>query len=1497
MKKLFFLFCLIFIQFAHAQFSIEKFPNEAQNFLGQEYDKKEAKKFIEDFIPVWISINSSHKEQIVTFANAMAAKSVKAYPAFLNYLESVKGFAQNNHNDESFRGWMSILDKLINAREKKQLPDFLAFSSGLFQHGTIYKSSSVEWRVKEKNFSFEFENNIPKVNFNNVTLGCYMKFDSSLIYKTNGVLYPLKDSWEGKQGIITWERAELKKEETFGELKRYNINLKSTGFTSDSVIFHTPYFKQPLLGRVIEKVVKNSERAKAVFPEFQSYSKRLFIKNIFPNIDYDGGFAMQGASLFGSGTAEQLAQLIFYNKDKKFIVIKSTAFIIKPDAIDSEKAEANVYIDKDSITQPNLRLKYTQKDNRVILSRGKDGLSQAPFNNSYHKLDMFFEALYWKVGDPLIEFGPIFGSTDYTARFESVNFYSSSVYRQMQQMDEQHPMVPIEHYSIRLDTTVLKISDLASYMGRTTEMIIPTIGELTRGGFITYDPDRQLVFVKQKLFDYLKANAKKIDYDCIELYSDLTPPQDEKKRPENKKNQDVEKNAILNLQTYDLIIKGVKPFNLSDSQFVKVFPKNQEIIVRKNRDMKFAGAIRAGQTEFFGSEFYFNYNDFKIDLIACDSMRLRVKPWPKDIRKDMDLRQQAIRVTSKIIGVKGNVVLDGKDNKSGIKRGYEKYPILNSTKETYVFYNDKSIHRGVYDSSIFYFKIDPFVMDSLDNYTTQAVEFKGELTSAGILPKLKETLKVQKDYSLGFIRKIPEPGITLYGDKAVLKNEVRLSNKGLQAEGKVTFLTSVADSKEFTLFPDSLAGVAQSFINTESKTPVEVPQVRGVNVYVRYVPKQKVIYAQSQDSLIDFMGNQSKLRGQLALRPGGMTGRGKMFFGKGELSAKEFKYKTKIIDSDTAAFRLKDYDLNVHALKTENVNAHVDFTQRVGEFKSNDKNTFIEFPQNQYICFMDRFKWYMDKEDIEMVKDRKGGNVDIESDIDMTMPNFFSVHPEQDSLRFLAPKARYDMRKHVITCNGVEFMPVADARIYPDSQRVIIRKQAKMDELNNAKIVANSITKYHNLYNAKVTVLAKRKYTAAADYSYRDENNMEQKIRFDNIYVDSTFQTYAKGKIEDNENFMLSPHFQYKGGVELKAADVGLNFNGGVRLLHNCSFIDKNWLKFKAVVDPKDIKIPVGELDDYDGGKLGTGITIISDSSGGFYPTFLSKKIKSFHPDMTQAKGVLIFDKKTQQYQIATSDKLNDRTLPGTFVALAKEKCEIEGDGKINFGNNSGQLKITTVGNVKYDTKTKNFHVNASMLIDFPFSENALEKMAESINNAPDLMPFDFDKSNFEKALREILPDAKDADKIMSDLRLKGEHKRWYEAAKSIFIGDINMYWDEELQLFYSKGKIGISNILNKQVMKYVDGAVVIEKRQNVKDPGSEDVIHIVLLVETKYYYFRYRREVMDCGASGDEKFNSVISELKEDKRTFKAEKGEKKEFIYQLNTSIKGAERGMVRE
>jgi hypothetical protein len=190
-------------------------------------------------------------------------------------------------------------------------------------------------------------------------------------------------------------------------------------------------------------ILADKSAENATYPKFESYYKRLQIQNIVKNVDFDGGFTLAGTKLAGSGTVEEPALMTFYKDSKKFLVVRSLEFDIKPDRIVSGHASVTFYVDKDSITHPDINFSFDKKTRQMVLLRSEEGVSKAPFQNSYHNVDMYFEALYWNIDDPLIKMGSLEGSSQHYAAFESNTYFKKKRFDSMMGLSFSHPLSEI----------------------------------------------------------------------------------------------------------------------------------------------------------------------------------------------------------------------------------------------------------------------------------------------------------------------------------------------------------------------------------------------------------------------------------------------------------------------------------------------------------------------------------------------------------------------------------------------------------------------------------------------------------------------------------------------------------------------------------------------------------------------------------------------------------------------------------------------------------------------------------------------------------------------------------------------------------------------------------------------------------------------------------------------------------------------------------------------
>jgi hypothetical protein len=680
----------------------------------------------------------------------------------------------------------------------------------------------------------------------------------------------------------------------------------------------------------------------------------------------------------------------------------------------------------------------------------------------------------------------------------------------------------------------------------------------------------------------------------------------------------------------------------------------------------------------------------------------------------------------------------------------------------------------------------------------------------------------------------------------------------------------------------------QSFVINEQKVGVEYPTVVGEDVYEHWLPYFDIMTIKKKEKPIAMYDLGAKLHGTLTLTPTSLTGKGTMAFSDAEMDAQLFKFKNRSFDSDTADFRLKSYDLSELAFSTFNYNAHIDFDQRKGEFKSNGGGSKVEFPINQYICFMDEFTWYMDKEEIDLANTSTNKSDTLNklsereiADIDLSGSEFVSVHPSQDSLRFFSPKAKYNLKDNIIYAKDVKIIKVADAAIYPDSGNVTILKKAVMKPLKNAKILANTTTKYHLIYDADASITSRKSYTATGMYDYTDETATKFPFFLSKIGVDTTLQSYGTGTIADTAKFEISPNFDFEGGIKFLANNEFLNFNGAFKIRQDCDTSAKTWIKFHSDINPNEIYIPISDtIKDIYNNKLEAGIMLANDSND-VYTAFLSKRLKLSDQNVISARGYIYYDKETEEYRISSKEKLKQIKQPGNYLSLSKNSCMTLGDGMVDMAPNLGRVSMGTYGNVKHYIIPDSVNLDLVMYLDFHFSDDALKIINQNLAKYTTLKGIDLTRPTFTKALSEILG-VKEADKVISDISMNGEFKKIpSELQHTIVFGDVQMKWDPVNKFFVSVGQIGIVSINKTQINKYVDGYITVKKLKT----GDEINVYIALS-SIDWFYFNYKTNIMQAISSSNE-FNTIIKETKADNRTLKAENN-LPQYQYTISTEVK---------
>lgn len=1463
-------FALCFVLVANAQrfnsFSKDnsKTVDEMKEFFSSipKDRQKEAKEILEYFEDFWTNrMDEQNKKIFIEESNKMLKKKYRPIPHFQCFIKTYDAFVQSQYADEN-DSWQKIIDFHVGHSSTFFQGKMLLYEN-FFKNNILNSGDNVKWIVLEDATRIGFDS-VPYFDFSKVDLVGYSAKDSLIVSGVSGRYFPDKLQFKANGGTISWERAGLQAE-VKAQLKTYSIDMRFPRVVADDAQFYYPrLFSYPILGRVEDKAVLPTSEEKASYPRFISRETTLPVKDLYKDVDYVGGFEMRGASIFGTGQGDTLAKVIIYNEGVVIISANSRSFLIKPDNLLSEDAKVSIYIENDSIYHPAANFKYDNEKKSLLISRPKQGVGRSPFFDSYHKLDMYVESVQWITTEKRIEFKPIVGTTsDQKAYFESQNYYEEGVMHEIEGYNIVNPLYTLWQLFNSAGYENLTIEDVIRWFNKPPLDIKAMMIDFAARGFIEYDVNQNQIHYRSKIAQYLNNQIKKKDYDYIKLDSKTHY-------------------ASLDLLTNDLKITGCEFFVLSDPQIVNVYPMNEIVTVKKNRDMVFSGRVIGGLFDFVTHNCKFDYDRFLVDMDIIDTLIMYVedKNGPMDMYGDYKLQ----RVKSPIEELSGVLYIDQPGNKCGMT-DYPDYPIFEARKGGKVFYDQHYVLGGVYDRNRFYYSVNQFRIVNLDNFVIDSMKFTGALISGNIFPDIAEPLKVQPDFSLGFVHHTN--GLPMYGNKGGYEGRISLSNRGLRGKGSIDYITSHTISDSLVFYLDSTNGKANQHIVNEQLAGTEFPPANVDDAYLHWEPYQDQMFVHTIKKPMDIF-KETELAGNSKITPHGMYGTGIVNFGRADISSRLFKFKHHELLADTADLRIYEIQGGKDvAFSTDNYNSHIDFKTRKGHFKANGTASVVYFVQNEIKAKSSEFEW--DPIDSTMLrfkwddphKDTDIDNTPIKELVDMISVGneLYAVAPEVN-YKFTAVNAEFDFSKNIIFAHGVRYINVGDAAITPLHGDVTIRKKAAMDVLQKSRILAGRENKYHELYNCTTRIQNATRFYANGYYDYIDEMQRTQTLYFDTIYFMK--ETFGEAKIPLEKDFHFSDQFAFDGRAELHSTNPFLSYFGGVEIIHNCDTLKHARMKILQQVDPNNIMLQVHDrTKDMNERKVVVAIAS-SNKTGRIYTAFGVAKDEFNDAEYINVFGYITYDKETRQFKAASLEKLQDPSIPGNIITLNTDNCQAHGSGTIDMGTKLGRVNFVTNGTIVNYMTADSAEMHLTTSIDFFFNDESMKLMNKTLENAQ--LNF-VDVSNdeaYDLALYNLLGKT-EYDRYQRNVAL-GQNRRLPEALQVKFLfSNIDFQWDKEQSTFKSQTALPLIICGAKQVYKMVPGRIVIEKR------GSRNRLYLYFEIDNQFYYFQFDNNAVSAFSS-DKAFNDAITSVKP-KNRFQAPDPQKNlpSFTYKLgNRSLK---------
>jgi hypothetical protein len=1384
-------------------------------------------------------------------ANTLVARRMAPATYLLPFSRSAVALAANAHGWQRFERWLEVTESLLEGQtspNNKALQTWLEFSAIFYGQNALHASRTRTWEIDAPSWEFRLDGQRVEVFFPLAELYGIVTGDTVVIQRARGSYYPQEDVWRGVQGRIDFARAGLNPEQVYADFRAHTINLGSPELTIDTALLtYKPLLDKPLAGRLNDKLVVNNKTDKTEYPQFLSFGDDPLALNLYPNVRYRGAFALKGFRFQGYGSGAERAVLEFLNKQDQVAVRARTSrsIVDDRDRIYSDQAQVTVYLGGDSIYHPNVKLRFDQATGQLSLSRENKGATSSPFYSTYHRLETSPDELSWNINDSVMTMGPSMGLGRKEIDFRSINLFDDELFVDIQGVVSYHPLVIMKRLVDRSGgRREFGALELAHEFNRslTVAGVQAIYYQLMLEGFIYYDKDKELVTVLDKTINFVLSKGKKIDYDAINIRSDATTSG---------------YNSRLNMQSGAMELSGVFEVNLSDSQFVRVFPQGKRLLMQGNRDMQFGGTVFGGSADFYGQDFYFRYDSFSVAMQSIDSMVLYVPTGEVDANG----RPITKALNTTISGLSGTLYIDHPKNKSGVE-DYGDYPYFRSDEVARAHYEKPGVQGGAYDQERFFFAVDDFSLDSLDQVDPSRLGFAGTLNSDGIFPELRQTITVMEDRSLGFETETPAEGYPLYGQKARFFDQISLSNEGLLGKGRIEYLSAVLESERFVFFPDSALGKADNLQIKRQDKGVAFPEVSNTGVAMRWLSAADSMYLNMGKTPFAFFGGLTNLEGNLTLTPGGLRGAGVMDWAEARASSREFRFGAMFFEADSSGFVIKSPEADRAALVLPNAYARFDFDKRQGIFRANDDVEFTELPFNRYLTTVNDFNW-----------DLAEGRINFQT-TGRDYSLFRSQDKRQKGLQFSAQSGSYVMQGHVLQLSGVPYIAVGDAHVVPKEGEVTIEQDAVIRQLEGASIVFDSLYAYHVIEPASVRIAGKHNMYASGDYRYVNRLDMEQIIHFGDIGTeriitqtkDTLYETVARGVIPDSLPLFLDPKVLYKGPVSLRSSSEKVAFNGFAKLNLSDTTYRAGWFQMSEDIEADNFLISIdGVVNDRKDSAVVGIYRLFGDTQ--LYPSILAGKRRAKDKEVMRVRGFVQFQEDIQSFVFGDPDKVDGFSNRGSMMAFNDETGEVQAEGRLNLTTDFGLCRVDAAGHTRKSPQDTVWSFQTALAIKLLLTPELLQQFGKTIydyNADAEYLDYFSDSSSFLLTFPSLLSD-KDEQLIMGDIQTMAEFNPSKDYPYDLTLSDVPLIWNEQSESWRTpRFRAGLAHIgtqsMNQEIVLVAEFA----------PRAAGDYFHLYLETEMEdWFYFYYNKNILKVISSLGE-FNSALGATDPKDMTFR---------------------------
>lgn len=1465
----------------------------------------------------WGNIGLDQQERIKKQTRIMKKKGYKLRPHLVPYFGAIVNAVNVEGIDPAqFNNFLKVVDKVLENYRPDKAVTFFKASREFLEHHALYFDKGYRLYAREADYTFEYLEFIPPppdtlasikdmatdtwtdepvdtvyhepppfwmtpapqpsidgavIRFTRTDLNFVTRYDSVFLKNTKGIFSLTDNIFVGEEGKFDWSSALLSPDSVYCNLTVYNFNVKKPELKADLVklnyIGKTPGF---IPGKFEFRSQARKDSVASSYPRFTSYESNLEIKDLGgPNMRYSGGFSLQGQKILSTSVSGDLATIEVVDSTGLKFKTRSKEFIFQDSTVLANQAYFIIYQENDSITHRSVQMKYDHNNEKLALLSEKGSMRHAPYSSTFFSMDFSASIVRWDLKSDSLNISTPIGST-VPMILESIDYYKPEDFQVLDGVGFSfHPLAMVAIYCNQNNTRELHTGDLAQRLGYDILEVQKAIEFLAIKGLVEYWPQGDLVKVKEKAITQYMAYKGEVDYDNLKIHSVTgTYASTDLKKPPHP-------NATLNFTKRNMVVRGVEEFNVSDSLNVIIKPDSALITILQNRDIKFDGTITAGNFEITGKDFTLKYDSFFISLNHIDSINFyamerntRGQMVRRKINNSMvgaDSTAAAEGGMSSAAKTSGTLYINRPNNKSG-KAKIPNYPRLDAAAGGVIYFDRPEVLGGVYDRSVF-FVVPPFKLDSLNDADPTSLNFDGTFVSSGMFPSFKETLHTMADKSLGFEHATPTQGYHLYKGDAKLFGAISLDNRGLRAPGKIDFLATSVKSNDFVFYPDSvIAKGSRATISEKQFGSVIFPQASLPNYQMKWFPKQDQMKFRNTSVPFNFYDSTAQLTGTITVSKKGVSGIGKLETRGTELRSREMNFSAKDFGARHARFNVKSADPTKPLIDGTDVRVKFNLAQNYADISPEiEGEAAIDFPFAQFRTSIPNARWDLTTQKITMTKN---------PDVPIENSYFYTTRKDLDSLNFNAEKAVYDLKTQEMKVSGIPYIIVADAKITPENNEVLILENAKIGTLKNTTIILDTLNGYHRLTEGVVDIISRKEFSGYATYQYVNflkdtfaikmtDFHLEPVVetetskRFQRKKTVASMQTVGVGNVAETEKLVLGAGMFYKGDLTMYATKPALQLTGSVKLDIKKIKNYNTWIKYSQSGDEPEVLIDFDNAINEEGRKVDAGLHF-SALENDLYISFLNDKNEG-DDDFFIPSGTLYYDTQTKEYKIEDREKAAGNKLSGKVFAYNDENSQVRFEGPVNLFNGTKDFNVTATALGQGNMETNDIKMNALVMMGTTAAADAFTIMARDIQTV-------IQNEGAEEGLgdrTELLYKIADivGERTAKDYETRSQQGyvslgTMAETSKPLTFANVNLKWAPKLKAFYSEGTLGLSNIAKNDINGAFEGFMEVKKNT---DDGSPVFNVFVKASPDAWYYFGYEDNRLLMYSSNAE-FNTLVS-------------------------------------